>query len=115
MAKQVQKYQSDAGGLFDSKLEALKDDLRHHINSVIGNEKAAKDVADYIASNLAPVYPPKPEGPPPLTPQEPTFVGFAGLITELFNATHLDHQPHPIPTLPFGSGEHSAVMRDIGH
>lgn len=108
MAKQVQKYQSDAGGLFDSKLEALKDDLRHHINSVIGNEKAAKDVADYIAGNLAPVYPPAPDERPmgAHVPPEPIFVGFAGLITELFNATHLDHQPHPIPTLPRGSITH---------
>lgn len=84
MAKPVQMFKSDGGGLFESEFEALKDDLRSNIYEIVGNEKAAKDIADAIASQLDPIYPPvsfDDDNQP--APQEPVFIGWGALIANL--------------------------------
>lgn len=85
MAKQVQKFQSDAGGLFDTECAALKDDLRHQIMQVTKNEKIANDLADHIVMHLAPEYPPAEfhEDGTPMKQGEMIFMGWSKLIASL--------------------------------
>ena len=50
--REITMYRSDSGKNFDTKAEALRDDLRHALCAAAGNDPIAKQVSDAIAEDI---------------------------------------------------------------
>ena len=97
MAKQTICFRSDAGNDFPTEFEALKDDLRFYIFNVIKNEATAKQLADAMTADLAPVFDyttmlahPQTDAPPRAEMLTP---GIAALIGRMKDVA-------PVPAIP---------------
>jgi hypothetical protein len=56
MARQVNKYESDAGGLFDTEYDAIKDDLRAYFAKATENEAITRKLIEQISADMPGFY-----------------------------------------------------------
>lgn len=56
MATKVERFQSDAGGLFETEFDALRDDLKAKVCKIVENEPLAKKLADALSEDFPSFY-----------------------------------------------------------